>query len=72
MATITHNRVAGSAANPDVLVDGPAWDEGHVLTGQIGLSNGGTNADFSATGGTGQVLKQASAGIFFRQTISTV
>lgn len=62
MATITHNRVAGSAANPNVLVDGPAWDEGHVLSGQVGLSNGGTNADLSATGGTGQVLKQVTAG----------
>ena len=62
MATITHNRVSGAAANPDVLVDGPAWDEAHVLSGQIGLSNGGTNADLSATGGAGYVLKQASAG----------
>ena len=62
MATITHNRVAGSASNPDVLVDGPAWDEAHVLSGQVGLANGGTSSDLSATGGTGQVLKQASAG----------
>lgn len=70
MATITHNRVAGSAANPDVLVDGPAWDEAHVLDGQISLANGGTNADLSATGGTGQVLKQASAGAAI--TVGTV
>ena len=62
MATITHNRVAGSAANPDVLVDGPAWDEAHVLSGQVGLANGGTSSDLSATGGAGQVLKQASTG----------
>lgn len=62
MATITHNRVSGAASNPDVLVDGPAWDEAHVLTGQVELSKGGTNADLSATGGTGQVLKQVTAG----------
>jgi len=31
-------------------------------SGQLGLSRGGTNADLSATGGTSQVLKQASAG----------
>lgn len=31
-------------------------------TGQLGLSRGGTNADLSATGGTSQVLKQASLG----------
>lgn len=31
-------------------------------TGQLGLSRGGTNANLSATGGTSQYLKQASAG----------
>lgn len=31
-------------------------------SGQLGLSRGGTNADLSATGGAGQVLKQSSAG----------
>lgn len=31
-------------------------------TGLLGLARGGTNADLSATGGTGQYLKQASAG----------
>lgn len=70
MATIIHNRVAGSAANPDVLVDGPAWDEAHVLSGQIGVLNGGTSSDLSATGGAGQVLKQSSAGAAI--TVGTV
>lgn len=32
------------------------------ISGQVGLSKGGTNADLSATGGTSQVLKQVSAG----------
>ncbi len=31
-------------------------------TGQLGLARGGTNADLSATGGTGQYLKQATSG----------
>jgi len=33
-----------------------------ITTGQLALARGGTNADLSATGGTGQVLKQTSAG----------
>ena len=33
-----------------------------LTTGQVALARGGTNADLSATGGTGHVLKQSSAG----------
>lgn len=33
-----------------------------VTTGQLALARGGTNADLSATGGSGQYLKQASVG----------
>lgn len=33
-----------------------------ATSGQVVLARGGTNADLSATGGTGQVLKQTSAG----------
>ncbi len=32
------------------------------FTGQLGLTRGGTNADLSATGGSGQVLKQTTVG----------
>lgn len=35
---------------------------GVITSGQLALARGGTNADLSATGGTGQYLKQASAG----------
>lgn len=59
---VTHTTVTGAAADSTALVDGPAWDANHTLTGVAGLSQGGTAADLSATGGTGQVLKQASAG----------
>lgn len=33
-----------------------------ITSGQLGLARGGTGADLSATGGTGQVLKQSTAG----------
>lgn len=33
-----------------------------IASGQLALARGGTNADLSATGGSGQVLKQTSAG----------
>lgn len=59
---VTHTTVTGAAADTTALVDGPAWDANHTLTGTAGLSQGGTAADLSATGGAGQVLKQASAG----------
>lgn len=37
--TVRHNRVAGSPANPNVLVDGPAWDEEHVVAGLENVDN---------------------------------
>ena len=43
----------------------PSWGKIGLTThisGTLGLANGGTNADLSATGGTGQYLKQASSG----------
>lgn len=50
--TITHNRVAGTPANPLALVDGPAWDESHVVTGLENVPNvDTTNAD-NITGGS--------------------
>lgn len=33
-----------------------------ITSGQLGLARGGTGVDLSATGGTGQVLKQSTAG----------
>lgn len=33
-----------------------------IVSGQVALARGGTNADLSATGGTGQVLQQSTAG----------
>ena len=61
-AVITHSVSAGGVVDDTASVDGAAWDANHVITGVVDLAQGGTNADLSATGGTGQVLKQDSAG----------
>lgn len=40
--TVTHSEVTGAAADPTALVDGPAWDANHTLTGSVGPEQGGT------------------------------
>ena len=67
---VTHAQVAGTGADPDAIVDGADWDANHTLAGQASLAQGGTGSDLSATGGTGQVLKQDSAGAVV--TVGTV
>jgi hypothetical protein len=65
MATpvITHRTVTGAAANPNVLVDGPSWDDTHVVTGLENVPNlDTTNAD-NVTGGS-----QTGAGAMVRAT----
>lgn len=37
--TINHRAVTGAPANPRVLVDGPAWDDTHVVTGLENVDN---------------------------------
>lgn len=39
---ITHATVTGAAADPTALVDGPAWDADHTLTGVASPAQGGT------------------------------
>lgn len=56
--SVTYVIVPGNPA----AVYPPPPDVGKVDTGLLPLSNGGTSADLSATGGTGQVLKQTTAG----------
>ena len=53
----------GSAVTVATLVaaDIPSLAASKITSGQLGLGQGGTSADLSATGGTGQFLKQASA-----------
>jgi hypothetical protein len=69
MATpvITHRTVTGAAANPDVLVDGPSWDDTHVVTGLENVPNvDTTNAD-NITGGS-----QTGTGAMVRATSPTL
>src|SRR5690606_7361617 len=40
----------------------PSFDANVITSGTLALARGGTQADLSATGGSGHVLKQASAG----------
>lgn len=44
-------------------------DDSDAVTGTLGLANGGTNADLSATGGSNQIVKQTSVGGAF--TVAT-
>lgn len=39
---VTHTTVTGAAADPTAIVDGPAWDANHTLTGVASPSQGGT------------------------------
>lgn len=39
---VTHTTVTGAAADSTALVDGPAWDANHTLTGVVSASQGGT------------------------------
>lgn len=36
---VRHSRVTGSPSNPNVLVDGPAWDDEHVVVGLENVDN---------------------------------
>lgn len=49
--------VAGLAAS-----EIPVLPASQITSGQLALARGGTNADLSATGGTGKVLKQTTVG----------
>jgi hypothetical protein len=46
---VNHTVVTGEAANPDVLVDGPAWDADHSVSGDLPVTqlNGGAGASSS-------------------------
>lgn len=50
--------ISGTASTAQI----PNLDASKITTGLLALARGGTNANLSATGGTSQVLQQASAG----------
>ena len=62
--TQTGNGSVSAAPAWGTLVAGdiPSLPASQITSGQLALARGGTNADLSATGGTGQYLKQASSG----------
>lgn len=58
MATpiVRHRTVTGAAANPNVLVDGPSWDDTHVVTG---LENVDNTSDINKPVSTAQAAADA-------------
>lgn len=59
MAIVTHRKRSGAAANPKVLLDGPAWDDSHV-----GLENVDNTSDLNkpvSTATAAYVLANGSA-----------
>lgn len=66
-AASTHTHIIGDVTGLQTVLDGKAsTSHNHaasaINSGQLALAQGGTGADLSATGGTGHVLKQSSAG----------
>lgn len=47
--TVTHAEVTGAPADPTALVDGPAWDAPHVVTGLATVASTGSAADLTGT-----------------------
>jgi hypothetical protein len=54
--TITHSVVSGAAANPEVDVDGVAWDANHTIAGSIAASEVTSGAELSKTDDTNVTL----------------
>lgn len=50
--TVTHARVTGAAADPAALVDGPAWDAIHTITGAAPSASIDTTNASNITSGT--------------------
>lgn len=71
---VTHGFVSGVADDPGAASAGEVlpshWNANHSLVGQAAINQGGTGADLSATGGTGQYVKQAGVGAAF--TVGTI
>jgi hypothetical protein len=54
MATVTinHRKVTGAAADPKAIVDGPAWDDVHTVTGLENVANVDSTNASNLTSGT--------------------
>lgn len=59
--TITHSVLSGAAANPDVDVDGVAWDANHTITGSVAASEVTSPAALTKTDDTNVTLTLGGA-----------
>jgi hypothetical protein len=57
--TVRHSTVTNAAANPQVLVDGPAWDASHTVTG---LENVDNTSDATKNSATVELLNKTISG----------
>lgn len=65
---VTHTTVTGAAADSTALVDGPAWDANHALTGAASPSQGGTGV---ANNAASTITISGSFGTTFTLTATT-
>src|SRR4051812_3987353 len=66
--TVKHATLTGASANSAALVDGPAWDASHTLTGVVPPSQGGTGV---ANGDSSTITITGSFGLTFTISATT-
>src|SRR6266478_431910 len=59
---IHHSITTGAAADPTALVDGPAWDAAHTVTGLENIPNVDTTNATNLTSGTVPAARLAATG----------
>src|SRR5689334_17876405 len=65
---VTHTTVTGAAADSTALVDGPAWDANHTVTGVVSPAQGGTGV---ANNAASIITISGSFGVTFTLTATT-
>src|SRR5687767_11374324 len=62
--SVKHASLTGAAADPTAMVDGPKWDEEHIVTGLENVPNVDTSNADNITGGaqtgTGAMVRATS------------
>lgn len=70
-ATIKHATLTGAAADPTALVDGPAWDAAHTITGEALTKTDDTNVTLTLGGApTTAVLNATSVTVGWSGTLA--